>query len=100
MLTKQAPPKLHYRTRDITRLASAPHGQIVVQRQGSVDQVSVEVEALPGVAADRFAAIAQDWKRSVKSMSGSSTEVTVKEPGAIPRLGEAVRARDLRPKGG
>jgi len=37
----------------------------------------------------------------IKSMIGISTEVTVKEPGAIPRSqGKAVRVRDLRPKGG
>jgi len=145
-LTKQALPMLRYRTRDITRLTSAPcdcgrthvrilritgrnddmliirgvnvypsqiesvligrpsiapHYQIVVQRHGSLDEVSVEVEALPGVPAETFEAIAQDVTHYIKSMIGISTEVTVKEPGAIPRSqGKAVRVRDLRPKGG
>ncbi len=84
----------------IGRPAIAPHYQIVVQRKGSLDEVSVEVEALPGVPAESFEAIAQDVTHTIKSMIGISTEVTVKEPGAIPRSqGKAVRVRDLRPKG-
>jgi phenylacetate-CoA ligase len=144
-LTKQALPMLRYRTRDITRLTTAPcdcgrthvrilritgrnddmliirgvnvypsqieavligrpcispHYQIVVQRHGSLDEVSVEVEALPGVPTDNFDAVAQDVAHYIKSMIGISAEVLVKEPGAIPRSqGKAVRVRDLRPKG-
>jgi phenylacetate-CoA ligase len=143
-LTKQALPMLRYRTRDITRLTSAPcdcgrthvrilritgrnddmliirgvnvypsqieavligrpaiapHYQIVVQRHGSLDQVSVEVEALPGVPAESFEAVAHDVAHTIKSMIGISAEVLVKEPGSIPRSqGKAVRVRDLRPK--
>ena len=144
-LTKQALPMLRYRTRDITRLTSAPcdcgrthvrilritgrnddmlivrgvnvypsqieavligrpaiapHYLIVVQRQGSLDQVSVEVEAQPGVPADTFEAVAHDVAHHIKSLIGISTEVVVTAPGAIPRSqGKAVRVRDLRPKG-
>jgi phenylacetate-CoA ligase len=84
----------------IGRPAIAPHYQIVVQRHGSLDEVSVEVEALPGVPADTFDAVAQDVAHYIKSMIGISAEVLVKEPGAIPRSqGKAVRVRDLRPKG-
>ncbi len=143
-LTKQALPMLRYRTRDITRLTTAPcdcgrthlrilritgrnddmliirgvnvypsqieavlvgrpgiapHYQIVVQRQGKLDQVSVEVEVLPGVPADRFEAIARDVSHHIKSMIGISTDVFVKAAGTIPRSqGKAVRVRDLRPK--
>jgi phenylacetate-CoA ligase len=142
-LTKQALPMLRYRTRDITRLTSAPcdcgrthvrilritgrnddmliirgvnvypsqieavligrpavapHYQIVVQRLGSLDQVSIEVEAQPGVPAERFDAIAKDVAHHIKSLIGISADIVVKAAGAIPRSqGKAVRVRDLRP---
>ncbi len=143
-LTKQALPMLRYRTRDITRLATAPcdcgrthlrilritgrnddmliirgvnvypsqieavliglpaiapHYQIVVQRRGSLDEVEVEVEALPGIPQDEFGAIAHSVAHHIKSMIGISAGITVKLPGEIPRSqGKAVRVRDLRPK--
>jgi phenylacetate-CoA ligase len=143
-LTKQALPMLRYRTRDITRITTAPcacgrthlrllrvagrsddmliirgvnvypsqieavlvgrpriapHYQLVVERRGSLDHVSVEVEAQPGVAADSFGAIARDVAHHIKSLVGISTDVIVKHPGEIPRSqGKAVRVRDLRKK--
>jgi phenylacetate-CoA ligase len=143
-LTKQALPMLRYRTRDITRITTAPcdcgrtharilritgrnddmliirgvnvypsqieavlvgrpsiapHYQLVVEREGSLDNVSVEVEALPGTPADQFGAIARDVKHHIKSMVGITTEVKVQAPGTVPRSqGKAVRVRDLRPK--
>jgi phenylacetate-CoA ligase len=143
-LTKQALPMLRYRTRDITRITSAPcdcgrthlrilritgrnddmliirgvnvypsqieavlvgrpciapHYQLVVQRRGKLDEVSVEVEALPGVAADTYESVAHDVAHHIKSMVGITTDVSVKAPGVIPRSqGKAVRVRDLRPK--
>ena len=84
----------------IGRPAIAPHYQIVVQRRGVLDEVSVEVEALPGVPAESFGRIAQDVAHHIKSLIGISTDVLVKAPGAIARSqGKAVRLRDLRPKG-
>jgi phenylacetate-CoA ligase len=143
-LTKQALPMLRYRTRDITRLTTAPcdcgrthvrilritgrnddmliirgvnvypsqieavllgrpniapHYQLVVEREGILDQVRIEVEAAPGVAADQFNAIARDVKHHIKSQVGITTEVSVQPAGTIPRSqGKAVRVRDLRPK--
>jgi phenylacetate-CoA ligase len=143
-LTKQALPMLRYRTRDITRLTTAPcdcgrthvrilritgrnddmliirgvnvfpsqleavllarpniapHYQLVVEREGILDQVRIEVEAAPGVDAGQFDAIARDVKHHIKSQVGITTEVSVQAPGAIPRSqGKAVRVRDLRPK--
>jgi|CXWL01.1.fsa_nt_gi phenylacetate-CoA ligase len=83
----------------IGRPAIAPHYQLVVQRQGSLDQVSIEVEALPGVPAETFGVVANDVAHYIKSMIGISAEVLVKVPGTIPRSqGKAVRVRDLRPK--
>jgi phenylacetate-CoA ligase len=143
-LTKQALPMLRYRTRDITRLTTAPcscgrthvrilritgrnddmliirgvnvypsqieavlvgrpqlapHYQLVVQRHGNLDVVRIEVEAEPGVKAERFDAIARDVAHHIKSMVGISTDVSVQPAGTIPRSqGKAVRVRDLRPK--
>ncbi|MBK6295406.1 MAG: phenylacetate--CoA ligase [Rhodoferax sp.] len=143
-LTKEALPMLRYRTRDITKITTAPcecgrthlrilritgrsddmliirgvnvypsqieavlvgrpmiapHYQLVVERQGTLDQVTIEVESQPGVAAEAFPAIARDVAHHVKSLVGISSTVMVKLPGEIPRSqGKAVRVRDLRPK--
>jgi len=77
----------------------APHYQLVVERDGSLDNVRVEVEALPGTPADQFAAIGRDVKHHIKSLVGITTDVKVQAPGTVPRSqGKAVRVRDLRPK--
>lgn len=84
----------------LTRPNIAPHYQLVVERKGILDHVSVEVEALPGVSTQQFGAIARDVTHHIKSMIGISTTVTVQPVGTIPRSqGKAVRVRDLRPKG-
>ena len=79
----------------------APHYQLVVERKGSLDHVTVEIEASPDVApgADTYARIAGAAQHQIKSMIGITTSVLVKKPGDIPRsMGKAVRVRDLRPK--
>jgi phenylacetate-CoA ligase len=77
----------------------APHYQLVIERQGNLDQVRVEVEAQPGIAAGQYDAIARDAAHHIKSLVGISTQVIVQPPGAVPRSqGKAVRVRDLRPK--
>jgi len=144
-LTKQALPMLRYRTRDVTRVTTAPcecgrthlrilritgrsddmliirgvnvypsqieavlvgrpmiapHYQLVVERHGTLDQVTIEVEVEVGVTADKFQAVAHDVAHYVKSLVGITTTVQIKQPGQIPRSqGKAVRVRDLRPKG-
>src|SRR5450631_4218764 len=77
----------------------APHYQLVVERRGSLDHMTVEVEVRHGVGPDAFEAIARDVAHSIKSLIGITTDVVVKKPDAIPRSqGKAVRVRDLRPK--
>ena len=79
----------------------APHYQLVVERKGNLDQVTVEVEASPDVAPgpEAYARISGAARHQIKSLVGISTDVTVKKPGEIPRSqGKAVRVRDLRPK--
>jgi len=78
----------------------APHYQLVVERRGSLDHVTLEVEAAFGLAADQFDGLARDVAHHVKTMVGITVDVEVKPPGGIPRSqGKAVRVRDLRPKG-
>ena len=77
----------------------APHYQLVVERQGSLDHLSVEVEAAPGLDAAAYAGIAASVRHHIKSMIGVSADIAVKAPGEVPRSqGKAVRVRDLRPK--
>ena len=84
----------------VGRSMIAPHYQLVVERSGNLDHVTIEVEVQVGVAAEAFPAIAGDIAHYVKSMVGISTQVSIKLPGEIPRSqGKAVRVRDLRPKG-
>jgi phenylacetate-CoA ligase len=78
----------------------APHYQLVVERRGSLDHVTLEVEAQPGVVAADFDWLGRDVAHHVKSLVGITVDVIVKQPGDIPRSqGKAVRVRDLRPKG-
>jgi len=143
-LTKEALPMLRYRTRDITRVTTAPcecgrthlrilritgrsddmlivrgvnvypsqieavlvgrpmiapHYQLVLERRGTLDHVTIEVEVQLGVTTQSFRVIADDVAHHVKSMIGITTQVVIKQPGEIARSqGKAVRVRDLRPK--
>ncbi|HXZ55915.1 MAG TPA: phenylacetate--CoA ligase [Burkholderiales bacterium] len=79
----------------------APHYQLVVEREGAMDRLTVEVEIAPGLSgtANAYAVIADRVRHHIKSLIGVTTEVKVKQPGELPRSqGKAVRVRDLRPK--
>jgi phenylacetate-CoA ligase len=70
----------------------APHYQLVLERNGSLDELTIEVESADPGAGERV-------RHHVKSMIGVTAAVRVLEPGAVPRSqGKAVRVRDLRPK--
>ncbi|MFO1293062.1 MAG: phenylacetate--CoA ligase [Rubrivivax sp.] len=85
----------------VGRTGFAPHYQLVVERRGMLDELRVEIEALPTVAAEAYEALAQDAQRHIKSLIGVTADVQVLAPGAVPRSqGKAVRVRDLRPKAG
>jgi len=78
----------------------APHYQLVVERQGRLDHVTVETEVQPGVDPGDYDGIARQVAHQIKSLLGITADVVVKRPGEIPRSqGKAVRVRDLRPKG-
>lgn len=79
----------------------APHYQLVVERHGTLDRVTVEIEAAQGVAPEpaAYARLAREARHHIKSMIGITTDIVVKKPGEIPRSqGKAVRVRDLRPR--
>lgn len=79
----------------------APHYQIVLTRDGSLDCMTLEVEVAPGAPADDAARTktAGDVVRHIKSHIGVTCDVVVKATGEVPRSqGKAVRVRDLRPK--
>ena len=83
----------------VGRPGLAPHYQLVVTRQGHLDRLRIEVEAQPGVAEDKWGALAADAIHYIKSLIGVSAEIVVQAPGSVPRSqGKAVRVRDLRPK--
>ena len=85
----------------VGRPGTAPHYQLVVERKGSLDHVTIEVEADPGAAADAYAGIGRNVAHHVKSLVGITADVVVRRPGEIPRSqGKAVRVRDLRHKAG
>jgi phenylacetate-CoA ligase len=85
----------------VGRPGLAPHYQLVLERQGALDRLRVEIEALPEVPGERHAALARDAQHHIKSLIGVSAEVAVLAPGALPRSqGKAVRVRDLRQRDG
>lgn len=76
-----------------------PHYQLVIQREGSMDTMTVEVEAKSGVPVDEYPNISKDVEHNIKSMVGVTCRTVVLSPGEVPRSqGKAVRVRDLRPK--
>ena len=79
----------------------APHYQLVLERQGTLDHLTVEIEVIQNAVPtpEARAAVGEQVRHHIKSMVGVTANVVVKEPGAIPRSeGKAVRVRDLRPK--
>ena len=79
----------------------APHYQLVVERKGILDHLSVEVELMPNVVptSEQRKVVGESVRHHIKSIIGVTADVLVMEPGEIPRsMGKAVRVRDLRPK--
>jgi len=79
----------------------APHYLLVVERQGTLDHLSVEVELVPNIVptVELRKVVGESVRHHIKSIIGVTADVVVKEPGEIPRsMGKAVRVRDLRPK--
>ncbi len=76
----------------------APHYQIEIRRQGTMDELTVCVEMLPDhTAAEAREAAGKDLVRQIKSMIGVSVKLKILDPGGIERSeGKAKRVIDLR----
>jgi phenylacetate-CoA ligase len=75
----------------------APHYQLVVERQGALDHLTIEVEADSATNDAARRNLADAVGHHVKSLAGVTCAVVIKAPGEIPRSqGKAVRVRDLR----
>ena len=75
----------------------APHYQLVLERRGSLDELTVEVESRS--SQENSSEIGKQVSHHIKSRIGVSATVVVKQPGEVPRSQDkAMRVRDLRPK--
>ena len=75
------------------------HYQLVVSRDGHLDEVLVRCEIQPAFASSDRAAIARELQHRIKTLIGVSTRVDVLDPDGIERsLGKARRVIDTRPK--
>jgi phenylacetate-CoA ligase len=74
--------------------------QLVVTREGPLDEVEVRCELLPERAAEPAAAVGAELRQRIKTLIGVSTTVSVGAPGSIERtlVGKARRVIDRRPK--
>jgi phenylacetate-CoA ligase len=73
--------------------------QIIVTREGHLDNVEVRCELKPDAAGADRALIAKDLGHSIKTMVGINAQVSVLDPAAIERSqGKARRTVDKRPK--
>jgi phenylacetate-CoA ligase len=75
------------------------HYQLVVSRDGHLDEVLVRCEIQPAFASSDRAAIARELQHRIKTLIGVSTRVDVLDPDGIERsAGKARRVIDTRPK--
>ena len=76
----------------------SPHYQIVLTRDGRMDEMEIVVEAAPhSAAAAARSRLAAELAHHVKSIIGVSAKVTVADPGAVERSqGKAKRVVDRR----
>ena len=75
------------------------HYQLVVSRDGHLDEVLVRCEIQPAFASSDRAPLARELQHRIKTLIGVSTRVEVLDPDGIERsLGKARRVIDTRPK--
>jgi phenylacetate-CoA ligase len=79
--------------------ALSVHYQLVLTRDGRMDNMEIQVEALPDASHPAREAATAELTKSVKDTIGISAAVTVLDPGTIERsVGKAKRVIDRRPK--
>jgi len=77
----------------------SPHYQIVLEREGTLDVMTVEVERAPDapVGEEVAARKTAEVRHRIKSLIGVTCRIAMKGFGEVPRSqGKAVRVRDLR----
>ena len=75
------------------------HYQVVLTREGRMDEMAVHVEARPDAWALGTESTAEALTEHIKGMIGVSARVVIEAPGAIERsMGKARRVVDKRPK--
>jgi phenylacetate-CoA ligase len=87
----------------VGRPGVSPHYRLIVQREGPMDTLTVEVEAEAGAEKnqDAYDHIARSTQHHIKTMVGVTCRVNVLSPGDIPRsMGKAVRVIDERSQRG
>lgn len=77
----------------------SPHYQLVVSKEGTMDEVLLRIEANRGVELNNTE-LADQLKQTIKNSIGLSMKVTLENPGKIPRseggkLGRVVDKREL-----
>jgi phenylacetate-CoA ligase len=74
--------------------------QIVVTRDGPMDQIELRCERLPGVTDMNVSEVAHWVQHRIKTMVGINARVIIGEPDSIERtlVGKARRVVDKRPK--
>ena len=80
--------------------ALAGQYQLVVTREGLLDEMEVRVELLPTHAGADVVTLARGLQHRIKVMIGVSTRVTIGPPGSVERtlVGKAKRVVDRRPR--
>ena len=77
--------------------ALAPHYQIVLTREGRMDEMEVLVETTSTAGDDVRSAAADELQHLIKNLIGVTARVTVQEPGSVERSqGKARRVIDMR----
>jgi phenylacetate-CoA ligase len=79
--------------------ALAPHYQIVLTREGRLDEAEILVEARAGAARDAVEAAVARLAEGIRGGIGVSVRVTLGAPGGVERsVGKAKRVVDRRPR--
>lgn len=74
-----------------------PFFHLVVTREGSMDSLTVEVEASRDLNRERYEQVSAAAKSRIKSLVGISCDVEIKRPGQMPRTeGKSQRVLDQR----
>jgi phenylacetate-CoA ligase len=75
----------------------APHYQLELTREAVLDQLTVQVECLPGTAPESRIRLQRELEATIKAFIGISARVRVGDPGSIERsAGKAQRVIDRR----